>query len=255
MFGSPAWLDVPFSFSTKTGFDRVTDFMLVISKPLSWVNEKFVAGLPIHHDVESANVREEVCMLEQRLTNFLLTYKNEKIRAGEKGLFLDMSQDRIDSTGEYHPKKRHYYSEEIAECVTHYEMCQLLIALLKTALSDASGFVACRANALKHSASILSGIIYAESKTTTKMVREHFGLVCILIAVLVASPSEAHRNYAKSKLKSWGGGTGLEGISPYHPIERWKALKGIWEKTLLPFEIKPQNRAEKASNAGASDET
>jgi len=63
---------------------------------------------------------KEVRMLERRLANFLLNYEKYMINAGEKGIFLDMSQDRIDSTGEYHPRSRDYYSDEIAECITHY---------------------------------------------------------------------------------------------------------------------------------------
>jgi hypothetical protein len=75
------------------------------------------------------------------------------IKAREKGLYLDMSQDWIDQMGEYHPK---------TQCVTRYEMCRLLIAAIKTAFFDATGLIACRADALKHSASTLAGVAYAE---------------------------------------------------------------------------------------------
>jgi hypothetical protein len=61
---------------------------------------------------------EEVRLLEGGLTKFLLDYRKEMIKARVKGLYLDISQDWIDQMGEYHPKTRLYYAEEVAECVT-----------------------------------------------------------------------------------------------------------------------------------------
>jgi hypothetical protein len=120
--------------------------------------------------------------------------------------------------------------------VTHYEMCRLLIALIKAAFSGATGLIACRANALEYSVSTLAGVAYAEGKSTTRMVGKDFGFVCILITIHVASPSEAHRNYAKLKIESWGGGNGLIGASPDHPVVRWSALKRIWENMVPPLD-------------------
>jgi hypothetical protein len=155
------------------------------------------------------------------------------VTAGKKGLFHDIGEDWIEPNGTYHPKIRQYYSDDIAETVVHYELCRMLVALCKSAFADSRGFLACRAEALTHSTSVLSIVPFATSISTTGMRQEYFGLVCLLITVLVASPSELHREFAKDTMNKFGLPNGLVGASEYHPIIRWQFLKTIWERSEL----------------------
>jgi hypothetical protein len=123
---------------------------------------------------------------------------------------------------------RQYYSDEVAECLADYEMCQMLTILLKAALSDHYDFIACKSQFLTHSASVLAVITYATRNQLLEMlvnistcVYPHYGLL--------ASPSTLHREFANATIKQWGRPEGLQGASAYQPLQRWSLLQRVWE--------------------------
>lgn len=63
--------------------------------------QKCANGLPIPSSIEAAKAMEEVSVG----TRPRISYEKEMTRAGEKGLYLNMSQAQIGPIGEYHPKR------------------------------------------------------------------------------------------------------------------------------------------------------
>jgi hypothetical protein len=149
--------------------------MLLFPIYLSAVSQLCASRKSLQRSVKADRLTEKIDQLEREMDQWWFDYQNRRSR-----LYRDIENEWTDAKGIYHPKKRHFESDEVAECLIHNELFRMLAALMKAPFLDQDGFIACRAQALVHSANVLSALATVDGQTTAESMRNSLGLsVCL----------------------------------------------------------------------------
>jgi hypothetical protein len=209
--------------------DRLVDFMLAIPVCLSLVDQLITRGVV---SVQVEDVKQKVAQIDQQLDRWWTDYQGRFTVNGQTELYRDIEDDWVDSSGIYHPLEREFQYDDLSECMIHYGLCRLLVALMKYTFEEPLSPLArtTRTQALFYSAFLLSVSAFTERRTTIGRTQEYYYTVIPILMAIFIAPSKAHRAYAKSKIDRWAIPHGYKGpaVSDVMLMHRWENLSAVW---------------------------
>ena len=232
-------MTIPFSVIPKTSFDKIKDRLLFIPGYLSRIHDFWIVNhyRPSRSDAES--LLQSIDWLDNELEAWLAEFKEEMV--GEDSLewlFFDMEDARIDEKGDYHPIKRVYREDAIAECLGHYDLGQFLLIVLRIMFCDASEFPSYESQARARSISVLATVGYADLLVQQGTLYIYFGYAFFLQILLLACPDDAQRTYATKTLIRWASPDPPVPLDPqpsrflpeWHPL--WHFIRKLWNRSV-----------------------
>lgn len=227
------WLTIPFSSKTKSSFDNLVDLLLVIPFLLSRVLEFCTVDRFRPPSDRINDLTDDLESLDQKLRAWWLSYETKMTGPdGEGWLYRDIADDWVDSDGKYHPKQRHFRHDSIFECVFYYELSQFLITILRALFCEEAKHLACRRQALEHSASIFAAATYPHDRVWEGYPTSYLGFLCLLQVVSLGSPDQTHRDFATKACEIFFKPTPLSAIISTAPsLPFWEIFPKVWDGT------------------------
>lgn len=235
------WLTIPFSSKAKSPFDKVIDLMLAIPSFLSRVLEFCTVDHFRPSGDRINDLIDDLESLDQKLLAWWQEYETELTGSdGEGWLYHDLADDWVDSDGKYHPKQRHFRHDSIFECVFYYELSQFLITIVRALFCEEEKHLACRRQALEHSASIFAAATYPNERVWEGYPTSYLGFLSLLQVVSLGSPDQTHRDFATKACEIFSKPTPLSAIISTAPsLPFWEIFRKVWDGTLELPVIQP----------------
>lgn len=236
------WLTIPFSSTTKSSFEKLVDLIITIPSLLSRVQEFCTVDLFRPPNDTINDFTNDLEILDRNLRAWWLSYETEMMGSDGRGwLYQDLADDWVDSNGKYHPKQRYFRNDGIFECVFYYELSQFLITVLRALFCEGENYLACRRQALMHSASIFAAATYPHDRLWKGYPSSFLGCLCLLQVVSLSSPDQTHREFATKACEIFYKPTPLSAIISTAPsLPFWEIIREIWDSAIkLPI-IQPE---------------
>lgn len=238
LLATDMWLTIPFSSTTKSSFEKLFDLIITIPSLLSRVHEFCTVDLFRPPNDRINDFTNDLETLDRNLRAWWLSYETEMMGSDGTGwLYHDLADDWVDSDGKYHPKQRYFRHDGIFECVFYYELSQFLIAVLRALFCRGENYLACRRQALVHSASTFAAATYPHDRHWEGYPSSFLGSLCLLQVVSLGSPDQTHREFATKACEIFHKPTPLSAIiNPAPSLPFWEIIGKVWDSTIkLPI--------------------